>query len=138
MEKNSNNTGNKAKNHTGNKAKSDAGDKAKNPAGNNKSAVKSVLGGALIGSALGMVAGMLLVAKPGQKLRAGIKSSAADFYKYLAPKIKRLKTVGEKEYDEFIDTAVKAYGKAKKLSARDMQELKHNAKVFWKTFKKNI
>ena len=97
-----------------------------------------LLEGALVGAALGIAAGLLFAPKAGKKLRGDIQNRAADFYKYIAPKVKQLKKMSEAQYKQFIKTAVANYGKVRKLSKAETKELMGYAENFWKHFKKHF
>ena len=104
---------------------------------NNKSKGK-LLGGALVGAALGVAAGLLLAPESGKKLRGEVKKKSAEFYAHLSPKLKKMKKVGEKEYGLFIKNAVKSYGKAKQLSSRQQKILVAEAQKTWKHLQKHL
>ena len=89
------------------------------------------LEGALIGLALGIAGSIFLSSKKGEKIKGDIKNITADFYKYIAPKVKKVKKMGEKEYKEFIKNSVKQYGKVKKISGDKISELTKEAIKSW-------
>ena len=95
------------------------------------------LEGAAAGLALGVAASLFLTSKKGKELRKDVKEKMADFYKYIAPKVKKMKQMGEKEYKEFMKGAALQYGKAKKLSADMTGELVKEAQKTWKHFSKH-
>lgn len=97
-----------------------------------------ILEGVLAGAALGVAAGMLLAPKPGKKLRKDIHDMAADIYKRAAPKLKKMKKLGEAEYKAFMDSAAKTYGKAKKLSEKEIAALRKEARGSWKHLSKHF
>ena len=97
-----------------------------------------IVEGALIGAALGFAAGMILAPESGKKLREDIKNKSADFYKSVAPKIKKMKKMTEKGYNNFIEKAAETYGKTKKLSAEEKAALIKTARDSWKHFKKHF
>ena len=97
-----------------------------------------LLEGALLGAALGVAAGMLFAPKSGKKLRGDIRDRAADFYKFVSPKLKQLKNMSESQYKAFMKTAIRGYSKAKKLSADESGELARHAQEFWKHFRKHF
>lgn len=107
---------------------------------------KKVLAGALIGGALAVAAGMMLlpesVKKEGKRkiVKAGktLQQSAVDFYKFVAPQLKKFKHVGEREYKAFIAKSVTAYGKARKLSAHQVAALKKSAEAYWTQVQKHL
>ena len=92
---------------------------------------KKILEGALIGATLGIVAGMLMAPKKGNELSRDIKKISADFYKSIAPKLKRIKRFSEKEYKIFVKKAAINYSKAKKLSAKESKILANEAQKSW-------
>jgi len=103
-----------------------------------KNKAKNILAGALAGAALGVAAGLLLAPKSGKGLRRDIKSSVADFYKYAAPQLKKLKNVSKEQYEAFALKAVKNYAKAKRLSATEEKALLKQAKGTWSHLKRHF
>lgn len=97
-----------------------------------------LLEGALAGAALGAAAGLLLAPESGKKLRSDIKKKSADFYRHLAPQLKKMGKIGEKEYQAAVKKAMASYGKAKKLSAKEMADLIKEAYASWKELKKHL
>ena len=82
-----------------------------------------LLEGALVGAALGAAAGLLLAPESGKDLRKDLKRKSAEFYRHLAPELKKVKKMGEKEYQAAVKKAMATYSKAKKLSADEMAAL---------------
>ncbi|MBI3046430.1 MAG: YtxH domain-containing protein [Candidatus Harrisonbacteria bacterium] len=103
-----------------------------------KNTVAKVLGGALAGVALGAAAGMLVAPESGKKLRGDIKKKSADFYRHLAPQLKKMGKMGEAEYKDLAKKAMTNYGKAKKLSVKEMAALTKEALTSWKELKKHL
>lgn len=97
-----------------------------------------LLEGALVGAALGAAAGLLLAPESGKALRRNAKRKTAEFYKQLAPQLKRMKKMGEKEYKAAVHTAMAGYKKAKKLSEKEARELTQEAHASWKELKKHL
>jgi gas vesicle protein len=97
----------------------------------------SMLGGAVIGVALGVAAALFLTSKKGKELQADAKQKAAEFYAYIAPKLKKMKQLGEKEYSAFVEIAAKNFAKAKKLSQEELKVLITDAKSTWRHLKKH-
>ncbi|MCX6761065.1 MAG: YtxH domain-containing protein [Candidatus Nealsonbacteria bacterium] len=97
----------------------------------------SLLEGAVIGTALGVTAGLFLASKKGKQLQKNINQKTVEFYAYIAPKLKKIKKLGEKEYIAFVETAAKNYSKAKKFSAVETKILLAEAKKAWKHLKKH-
>jgi gas vesicle protein len=100
------------------------------------------LTGALVGAVLGVAAGVFATTKTGKKLgkdkKDGVSNKATDFYKYIVPKLKKAKDMGEKEYKDFIDQALVVYSKNKKLTVKEVSELKKEANKYWKLLKKHF
>jgi len=95
--------------------------------------VKFVEGG-VAGLALGIAAGIFLSSKKGKALQRDVKDKLADFYQYVAPKIKKAGNMGEKEYKEFMENAAREYGKAKKFSEDTIKQLIVEIKKSWGHF----
>lgn len=97
-----------------------------------------ILEGALIGAVLGVAAGLLITSEPGKKMRKDIKKLSGDFYRYIAPQVKKLKKVGEAEYGAFVDEGVRHYARAKKISLEEQKILAKEAKRSWGHIKKHL
>lgn len=98
----------------------------------------SFLTGAMVGVAMGVAASIFLNSKKGKELRDDIGGRIGDFYKYISPKIKKLGKLGKKEYEAFMEDAVKKYSKAKKLSEETAKELMQEMQNSWRHFSKHI
>ncbi len=83
---------------------------------NNKKSGGKFLEGALVGTILSIVAGMLLAPKSGKKMRKDIMELYGDFYYYIAPQVKNLKRMGGEQYNALMAQGVKSYAKARRLS----------------------
>jgi len=98
--------------------------------------------GALVGSVLGVAAGMLASSESGKKIGKKMAKDArklsGDFYRYIAPRMKKLKAVGEKEYNAFMAEGAKKYSKARKLSLEEEKILAGEAKRSWGHIKKHL
>ena len=105
---------------------------------NTESGAGKFLGGALIGSVLGVAAALLLAPESGKEMQQDIKKRAGEFYKYLAPKAKKLKKMGEQEYRDFLAQATESYAKSKKLSLEEKDALIKEVKHSWKHLKKHL
>lgn len=103
----------------------------------NKNGVK-LLEGALIGAVLGVAAGMLATSETGRKMGKDIKKLSGDFYRYIAPQVKKLKKVSEAQYNAFVTESAKKYAKTKKLSLAEQKALAAEAKRSWKHIKKHL
>jgi len=97
----------------------------------------SILEGAVAGVALGVAAALFLTSKKGREIQKDAKQKAAEFYKYISPKLKKMKQLGEKEYLVFMENAAKNFGRAKKLSQEELKVLIADAKSTWKHLKKH-
>lgn len=96
------------------------------------------LSGALVGAALGVAAGMLADSKLGKKLGKKTKVASADFYRYITPKLKRAKRLGEAEYKIFVREAMMRYAKDRKLSGQEAKRLTREVQATWKHLKRNL
>ncbi len=96
-----------------------------------KGNVVKFIEGAFAGLALGIAAGMFLNSKKGKELQKDAKDAIGDFYKSVAPKIKKMKKMGQGEYKAFMKDAAEKFGKAKKLSEEKIKELVDVAQKSW-------
>ncbi len=96
------------------------------------------LSGALVGATLAVAAEIFSNSEKGQQLKKEAKDKMADFYKTVAPKIKKAKVVGEKEYKAFMEKALADYKKDGKFDAEDLKHLAKQAHASWKHLKKNL
>ncbi len=87
--------------------------------------------GALAGLALGVAAAIFLNSKKGKELQKDAKHAVGDFYKSVAPKIKKMKKMGQDEYKAFMKDAAEKFGKAKKMSAEKVKDLVADAQKSW-------
>jgi len=98
--------------------------------------------GALIGAALGVAASIFAGSSTGKKLGKEIKKDvrhqSVQFYKYIAPKIRKAKRMSEFEYKAFIKNAVMDYSKGKKLSAKEIAPLLKEAQSLWVHLKREL
>ncbi len=97
-----------------------------------------LLEGALVGAVLGVAAGMLLAPKSGKKMRKDIKEISGDFYRYITPQVKRMKRMGEAQYNALMAKGLKNYAKAKRLSSAEEKAIKMEAKRSWRHIKKHL
>src|SRR5690348_14807616 len=101
-----------------------------------------LLTGALVGAVLGVAAGVFAVSDTGKKIgkaaKKEIKSRSGEFYRYIAPQLKKMKTLTEEEYNEFIDRSVKSFAKNKDLTKKDVSDLSKQAHKYWKLLKKHF
>ena len=96
------------------------------------------LKGAVVGAALGVAAGLLASSKEGKKVKKEVKEKLGDFYAVMAPKLKKAKEVGEKEYKFFINKALADYNKDGKFNKEDLKHLAKEAQKSWKHIKKHL
>jgi gas vesicle protein len=91
--------------------------------------------GALIGAALGVAAGIFAGSKTGKKVgkevKRNVKHQSIEFYKYIAPRIRKAKRMSETQYKVFVKEAVKSYGKGRKLSTAETADLLKEAQSLW-------
>ena len=98
----------------------------------------SLIAGASVGAVLGIAAGVLLAPQAGKKMRGDIKKLSGDFYRHMAPQIKRLKVVGEAQYHAIVAEGAKRYAKAKKLSLSEEKILATEGKRSWMHIKRHL
>jgi gas vesicle protein len=104
---------------------------------NNNNSMK-LLEGAIAGIALGVGASIFLASKKGKEIKGDVHDMLADFYKYISPKIKMVKKMGEKEYKEFMKMSAEKYAKAKKMSEAVTKEFVKEAQQSWKHLSKHL
>ena len=96
------------------------------------------LEGAAIGVILGVAANMFLASKKGKEFKKDMGAITADFYKSIAPKLKKIGKMGEKEYKLFMANALEQYAKTKKISDDKVKQLKKEVELSWKHFAKHM
>lgn len=96
------------------------------------------LTGALVGAMLGIAVGVLAETKTGKKLAKQAKGKSGEFYKYIIPKLKKAKQMGEKEYKLFIKSALETYAKNKELTKEEVDSLAKQTHKYWKLLKKHL
>lgn len=97
-----------------------------------------MLEGVLLGAVLGIATGLFVNSKAGKAAGEDVKKRAADFYKYITPKLKKAKKMGEAEFKAFVKDAVRAYSKNKKLTEVEAKHLLKEAQTSWKHFAKHL
>jgi len=103
-----------------------------------KSNIKKLVAGAAVAAALGAVAGMLLAPESGKKLRKDIKKTAGQLYREAVPKLKKMRNVGQAEFEKFMSVAASKFASAKKLSSAEKKQLIKEAKGAWGKIKKHL
>ena len=96
------------------------------------------LEGAVAALALGVAAKMFLDTKKGKEIKKDVVHATADFYKYISPKIKKVKKMGEKEYKEFMKGAVGQYIKSRKITGVMAEQLVKNVQQSWNHFSSHL
>jgi gas vesicle protein len=96
------------------------------------------LQGTVIGLALGVAASIYLGLKKGKIVKEDIADIMADFYKDIAPKLKKINKMGEKEYKLFMEKAAVQYAKTKKISAKMAKQLMAETQKSWKHFSSHV
>jgi gas vesicle protein len=96
------------------------------------------LEGTVVGITLGVAASIFLALKKGKISEEDIVDVTADFFKYISPKVKKVKKMGEKQYKLFMKNAVKQYAKTKKISDDKARQLMENAQQSWKHFSSHL
>ncbi len=95
------------------------------------------LPGTLVGAVLA-VAGSMLRASKSENVRADIKKLSGDFYHQVSPEIKKMKNVGQTQYQALMTESAKKYAQIKKLSLAESQVLAKEAKRSWVHIKKHL
>ncbi len=94
--------------------------------------------GAVVALAVGVAATIFLNSKKGKKLQKNVKEGLGDFYKTVAPRLKKMKKIGQQEYKAFMKQAAQQYGKAKKMAGPKIAELAKEAQDSWNHFSKHL
>lgn len=84
--------------------------------------------GAVMGIAMGFVAGTYLASERGKKFKSKVHEIMEDFREHIGPKIKDLAEMTKEEYDAFMDSAVEQYAKAKNMSVDLIDKLKNKVR----------
>lgn len=99
------------------------------------------ISGAVVGTALGVAAGVVLAVLDEKKIKSGVNSAkreAAMIYKKAAPQLKQYKKLGEKEFDAVMKKAVHEFAKARKMSKKDSGAVLREVEKYWKEVKKHL
>jgi len=96
------------------------------------------LEGAVAGITLGVAASMFLASKKGKELKGDMADVTADFYKFISPKIRKIKKMGEKQYKEFMKNAAEQYARTKKISEDMAIKLIKEAQQSWQHFSEHL
>ncbi len=87
--------------------------------------------GVVAGAVLAVAAGIFLTSKAGKAVQKDMRAKAAEFYKSVSPKLKKMKKMGEKEYKLFMKNAAAQYARAKKMTEKEAAELMKDAQSSW-------
>lgn len=87
---------------------------------------------------MGAAAAIFLTPESGKNLRKDIKKRASEFYRYIAPRLKKIKKIGEEEYKELVKTAAHQYSQSRKISKTETDALIKEAHKTWKELKKHL
>ena len=71
-------------------------------------------------------------------MRKDIKKLSGDFYRHIAPQVKKMKNVGEAQFNAFVAKGAKNFAKAKKLSLAEQKMLAAEARRSWGHIKKHL
>lgn len=88
----------------------------------------------MAGVALGVAASLFMQSKRGQELKNEVEGYIAEFYMEVSPKIEKIKKMSKKEYEDFMDTALDNYAKAKDLSESIIHDMKEQIGKSWDHF----
>lgn len=98
--------------------------------------------GALIGAALGVAAGIFAGTKTGKKIGREVahdaKRQSVEFYRYVAPKLRKAKRMSEREYKAFLKKAMVGYSRGKKMSAVETARLLKEVQSSWKHLRREF
>ena len=94
--------------------------------------------GAAAGVTLGVAAALFLNSKAGKKITNDLRDHMADFYKYIAPKVKKMQKMGQAEYKAFMKSSAEQYVKARKITGDTAQDLIKEAQKSWHHFSKHL
>ncbi len=77
---------------------------------------------------LGVAAGMYLASDSPKELKGKLAKKYADFSKFMAPKLKKLKKVSKEQYDAMVDKSMDGFSKAYKVTKSEAAALAKTAK----------
>lgn len=79
----------------------------------------------------------MMAPEEGKKFQKDAKKKYAKFYAEVAPKLKKMREVGEKDFKIFIAKAADNYAKAKKMSEPERKTLSKEAQNLWRHISKH-
>jgi gas vesicle protein len=109
----------------------------KSSGSNNNTGVK-IGAGILTAAALAGAAAYLLSGKEGEKRRAKMKTWAVKAQKDVAQKVKMARQMGEAQYKNLVDEAVKRYGSLEKVNIKELMQVAQEMKGDWKNFQRHV
>lgn len=99
---------------------------------------EAMIKGGLLGAVIAVAAGLFLISPPGKKVRRDIKYHVAKFYKHLAPQLKKIRNMGEREFKAFTKKALKTYSATHKLSRAEEKAIAQDLKKTWKKLQTHL
>jgi gas vesicle protein len=99
--------------------------------------VKRVMKGFAMGAALGAIAGILFAPRPGKQSQKMLAGKAHEVKGMVMAKAMELKKLSEAAYEKLVEEAV-VYAKQKKMTQRQINDLKKDLMARYKDLKKKI
>ncbi|MEO7557859.1 MAG: YtxH domain-containing protein [Gammaproteobacteria bacterium] len=94
------------------------------------------LGSLVIGAIAGAIAGILFAPKSGKETRDDLKETLTEIKDQVAIKVSDLKDITEQGYRAAVDTVLKTYEDARKLTSAEVNSIKSDLNKGYKDIKK--
>lgn len=89
------------------------------------------LAGVAVGAGTVIAANKFFETDQGRKVKEKMQKTLGDFYGYIYPKLKMIKSLTKMKYKQMVITAAIEYGKAKKLSDEAVKNLAEKTIDMW-------
>jgi len=99
---------------------------------------KKFLGGLALGALIGGALGLFLSPGKGKENREKFKKVSKQLSEKLVDEVAKLKTVGQKEYEQVVENLIKKYSKSDLLSVAAWEEIAKELKLRWKDIQKEM
>jgi hypothetical protein len=99
----------------------------------NKNAI-NFLAGLAMGAILTKAAIKYSETEEGKKRKEKIKKMMADFYNFILPRVKNIGDLSRMRYRKIVNIAAEDFGKIKKLTEDEIQDLEEQTLELWEKF----